>query len=151
PAEAIPTWQRLGATFGSDTNAETSPTHTVFKLDLPNVDAGKLAESMKLLSGMVRSPVLSDANVQAEVPIVLAEKRERGGPAERAGNASREVLFAGQRLATRSPIGTEATLGAATGASVSAFYRRWYRPENTVVVAAGDIDPQQLAAEIEAW
>ena len=24
PAEAIPTWQRLGATFGSDTNAETS-------------------------------------------------------------------------------------------------------------------------------
>ncbi|MBN91815.1 MAG: peptidase M16, partial [Erythrobacteraceae bacterium] len=83
PAEAIPTWQRLGATFGSDTNAETSPTHTVFKLDLPNVDAGKLAESMKLLSGMVRSPVLSDANVQAEVPIVLAEKRERGGPAER--------------------------------------------------------------------
>ena len=39
----------------------------------------------------------------------------------------------------------------ATGASVSAFYRRWYRPENTVVVAAGDIAPQQLAAEIEAW
>ncbi|OYZ42843.1 MAG: hypothetical protein B7Y31_04785, partial [Novosphingobium sp. 16-62-11] len=26
--ETIPTWQRLGATFGSDTNAETSPTQT---------------------------------------------------------------------------------------------------------------------------
>lgn len=32
--EAIPTWQRLGATFGSDTNAETSPTQTVYKLDI---------------------------------------------------------------------------------------------------------------------
>ena len=151
PAEAIPTWQRLGATFGSDTNAETSPTQTVYKLDLPNVDEAKLAESMKLLSGMVRSPVLSDANVKAEVPIVLAEKRERGGAAERAGNASREVLFAGQRLATRTPIGTEQTLNAATGASVSSFYKRWYRPENTVVVVAGDMDPMQLAAEVEKW
>ncbi len=151
PAEAIPTWQRLGATFGSDTNAETSPTHTVYKLDLPNVNEAKLAESMKLLSGMVRSPVLSDANVKAEVPIVLAEKRERGGPGERAGNASREVLFSGQRLATRTPIGTEETLGAATGDSVSAFYKRWYRPENAVIVAAGDMNPLQLAAEIEKW
>ena len=151
PAEAIPTWQRLGATFGSDTNAETSPTHTVYKLDLPNVNEAKLAESMKLLSGMVRSPVLSDANVKAEVPIVMAEKRERGGPGERAGNASREVLFSGQRLATRTPIGTEETLGAATGDSVSAFYKRWYRPENAVIVAAGDMDPLQLAAEIEKW
>jgi hypothetical protein len=34
--EAIPTWQRLGATLGSDTNAETSSTATVFKIDLPN-------------------------------------------------------------------------------------------------------------------
>jgi len=149
--EAIPTWQRLGATFGSDTNAHTSPTETVFKLDLPNTDAVKLSESMRLLSGMVRSPVLSDANVRAEVPIVLAEKRERGGAAERAGNASREVLFAGQRLANRIPIGTEETLRAATGDSVSGFYKRWYRPENAVVVAAGDMDPMQLAAEIEKW
>ena len=37
--QAIPTWQRLGATFGSDTNAETSPTHTVFKLDCRNTAA----------------------------------------------------------------------------------------------------------------
>ncbi|MEC8178332.1 MAG: insulinase family protein, partial [Pseudomonadota bacterium] len=33
--ETIPTWQRLGATFGNDTNAVTSPTQTVYQLDLP--------------------------------------------------------------------------------------------------------------------
>ena len=147
--EAIPTWQRLGATFGSDTNAHTSPTETVFKLDLPNIDEPKLAESMKLLAGMVREPVLNDANVKAEVPIVLAEKRERGGPSERAGNETRGILFAGQKLADRVPIGTEETLLAATGASVGAFHKRWYRPENVVVVGVGDMDPMQLAAEIE--
>ena len=33
--EAKRLWQRLGATFGSDTNATTSPTQTIYKLDLP--------------------------------------------------------------------------------------------------------------------
>ncbi len=151
PAQAIPTWQRLGATFGSDTNAETSPTHTVFKLDLPGVNPAKLDESMKLLSGMVREPKLSNRNVRAEVPIVLAEKRENGGPGERTADLTRQTLFAGQPLATRSPIGTEGTLTAANGRSVSGFYTRWYRPENTVISVVGDMDPILLAAQVEKW
>ena len=150
-AEAIPTWQRLGATFGSDTNAETSPTHTVFKLDLPSADPAKLRESMRLLSGMVRAPVLSNENVNAEVPIVLAEKRERGGPGERVSEQSMKTLFAGQRLAERITIGTEDSLKAATGASVQAFYDRWYRPENTVISVVGDMDPAVFASAIEEY
>lgn len=150
-AQAIPTWQRLGATFGSDTNAETSPTHTAYKLDLPGITPAKLDESMKLLSGMIREPVLSNGNVKAERPIILAEKRENGGPAERTADATRETLFAGQLLANRSPIGTEATLTAATGRSVTAFYERWYRPENTVISVVGDVDPMVLAAQVEKW
>ena len=151
PAEAIPTWQRLGATFGSDTNAETSPTHTVYKLDLPGVTPQKLEESFKLISGMIREPVLSQRNVDAEIPIVLAEKRERGGAAQRVAEGSRKILYAGQRLATRLPIGTEATLTGATAETVQGFYNRWYRPENTVIVVAGDVDPMILAALTEKW
>jgi len=149
--EAIATWQRLGATFGSDTNAETSPTHTVLKLDLPGVTPSSLDESFRLISGMIREPALSDANLVADVPIVLAEKRERGGAAQRTAEASRQTLFAGQRLAERAPIGTVETLQGATAESVRAFYERWYRPENTVIVAAGDIDPVRLAELIEQY
>jgi hypothetical protein len=106
---------------------------------------------MKLLSGMIREPVLSNRNVKAELPIVLAEKRENGGPGERTADKTRETLFAGQLLANRSPIGTDATLNAATGRSVAGFYNRWYRPENTVISVVGDMDPQLLAAQIEKW
>ncbi len=151
PAEAIPTWQRLGATFGSDTNAETSPTHTVFKLDLPNVSPQKLDESMKLLSGMIKAPVLSDANVRTEVPIVLAEKRERGGVGERVSEQTMQTLFAGQRLAERITIGTEDSLLAADGQSVRTFYNRWYRPQNTVISVVGDLDPVLFAAVLEKY
>jgi zinc protease len=150
-AEAISAWQRLGATFGSDANAETSATHTAYKLDIPNIDDPKLSESFKLLSGMIREPVLNDANVAAERPIVLAEKRERGGAGQRMGDLTRQTFFAGQRLATRSPIGTDETLRAANGKDVKAFYDRWYRPENTVIVVAGDADPMVLAGLVEQW
>ncbi|OZA90665.1 MAG: peptidase M16, partial [Erythrobacter sp. 34-65-8] len=148
---AIPTWQRLGATFGSDTNAETSPTHTVYKLDLPSVSRTELEESFKLLSGMMREPVLSAENLAAEVPIVLAEKRERGGPATRVMEKTRATLFAGQRLANRLPIGTEETLSGATAEAMQAFHSRWYRPENTVISVAGDFDPVLFASLIEKY
>jgi zinc protease len=149
--EAIPHFQRWGASLGNDTNAITSPTHTVYKLDLPNADAAKLEESIRLLSGMIREPALSTSNLRAEVPIVLAERRERNGPERRIIEATNEVYFAGQRLANRFPIGTVETLQAATARSVQAFHHRWYRPENTVIVIAGDADPARLAALVEQY
>lgn len=150
-AEAIAAWQRLGATFGADANAETSPTHTAYKLDIPDIGPEKLTESFKLLSGMVREPVLSDENVAAELPIVLAEKRERGGAALRVSDLTRRTFFAGQRLSVRNPIGTDETLIAANGSKVRAFYDRWYRPEKTVIVVSGDADPMVLAGLVEQW
>ncbi|MEM6475094.1 MAG: insulinase family protein [Pseudomonadota bacterium] len=150
-AEAIAAWQRLGATFGSDANAETSPTHTAYKLDIPDIDPAKLDESFKLLSGMIKAPVLSDENVAAELPIVLAEKRERGGAEGRVGDLTRRTFFAGQRLSERNPIGTVETLNAANGANVQAFYDRWYRPDKTVVVVAGDAPTDVLAGLVEKY
>ncbi|MBS0480560.1 MAG: insulinase family protein [Proteobacteria bacterium] len=149
--EAIPAFQRLGATFGSDTNAETSPVSTTFKLDLPGATAASLDESFRLLSGMMIAPTLSEANVRTDVPIVLAEKRERGGMAERLTYATQQTLFAGQMLAARPVIGTTETLQAANQASVRAFHARWYRPENAVIVVSGDADPAQLAALVRKY
>lgn len=149
--QAIPTWQRLGATFGSDTNAETTPTQTVFKLDLPNSTPASVEQSFRLLSGMIREPALTQANIDTEVPIVLAEKRERGGASQRVSEATRSVFFAGQPLSERNPIGTVETLRGASQDAVRAFHTRWYRPENVVIVAAGDADPEMLAAQIEKW
>ena len=78
--QAIERWRELGTTIGADTGAFTSPTQTVFNVDVPDVDQAKLGEVFKLLSGMVTGPVLNDANVQTELPIVLAERRERQLP-----------------------------------------------------------------------
>lgn len=148
---AIPHFQRLGASLGNDTNAQTTPTQTVYQLDLPNATAATLEESIRLFASMIQEPTLSQANVDTEVPIVLAERRERNGPDRRIAEATREVFFAGQRLAERSPIGTVKTLQDATSRSVREFHRRWYRPERATVVVVGDADPVRLAALVEHY
>jgi len=149
--EAIPAWQKMGATFGSDTNAETSPIGTTFKLDLPNSTEASISEAFRLLSGMIAAPTLSEKNVRTDVPIVLAEMRERGGKTERVFDQTQQTLFAGQLLGSRPVIGSEDVLKAATQDSVRAFHSRWYRPENCVIIAVGDIDPAALAADIKQW
>ena len=149
--EAIPAWQRLGATFGSDTNAETSPTQTVYKLDVPDISPAKLDETFRLLSGMIIAPIFTPQGVRTEVPIVLAEMRERTGPQSRIVDSTRALFFDGQPLAARSPIGTKETLNAATPEKVKAFHDAWYRPDNAVVVVAGDAEPAEMVARIKTW
>ncbi|MDQ2878107.1 MAG: insulinase family protein, partial [Pseudomonadota bacterium] len=148
--EAKRVWQRMGTTFGSDTNAQTTFTQTVFKLDLPSATPAGLDESMKILAGMVEKPNITTQAIAAERPAVLAERREGLGPQQRFGEAVFGTLFAGQPLADRQPIGKLETLDAATAASVQAFHDRWYRPERAVIVVSGDMDPavfEQLVAK----
>ena len=142
-------WQRLGVSFGSDSNAQTTPTQTTYKLDLPNATAAKLDESMKLVAGMMRAPAITESALNAERLIVLAELREANGAQMEFGNALREHIFQGQRLAERSTIGTPETVMAATAPALRAFHARWYRPEKTVVVIAGDADPADLEALVK--
>ncbi|MGE4321693.1 MAG: M16 family metallopeptidase [Sphingobium sp.] len=148
-------WQRLGVTFGSDSNAQTTPTGTTYALDLPQAERATLGESLKILAGMMTDPNIVDSAVDAERAVVLAERRESDGPQMRIADASRLHFFAGQPLADRSPIGTVATLNAATAARMEAFHRRWYRPENAVISIAGDMDPlvaEQLIKEnFSSW
>lgn len=153
--EAKRVWQRLGTTFGSDTNAQTTPTGTTYKLDLPGATSDSLDTSLKILSGMMALPNITEQALGAERPVVLAEQREQPGPQVRFGDATRSLFFAGQPLADRSPIGSIKTLEAATASAVKAFHDRWYRPERAVVIISGDLDPalfeQLIAKNFAGW
>jgi zinc protease len=139
--EAIRTWQRLGATFGSDTNASTTATQTIYKLDLPSATLQGTDDSVKILSGMMAAPTITAAAVDSERRTVLAELRERSGPQQRLLDAASKLFYAKQKLGEGSTIGDITSLEAATAASLRAFRDRYYRPDKTLVVIAGDADP----------
>ena len=69
--EAKRIWQRLGATFGSDSNASTTPTQTVYQLDLPGATEAGLDESLKILAGMMAAPSITAQSLGAERPLSL--------------------------------------------------------------------------------
>lgn len=147
--EAKRLFQRLGATFGSDTNAATTPTQTIYKLDLPSATTDKLKQAIKVLSGMMSAPVIGATQVDAERRTVLAEMREGAGPGQRVGDATRETFFTGQPLGKQSPIGTMASLQTATPQGLQGFHDRWYRPEKALIVISGDGDPKMFEALIK--
>lgn len=139
-------WQRLGVTFGSDSNAQTTPTGTTYALDLPDATAQGLSESMKILAGMMTAPNIVPAAVNAERAVVLAEMREGTSGASKVGDANRAFFFAGQPMGDHAPIGTVESLDAATAPTLKAFHDRWYRPANAVISISGDIDPKAMQA-----
>ncbi|MDZ7931597.1 MAG: insulinase family protein [Rhodococcus sp. (in: high G+C Gram-positive bacteria)] len=58
------------------------------------------------------------------------------------------VIFRGTNFSHHSPIGTEATLSSFQRDNFLNYYRRCYRPDQMIVVAAGDFDATALASVI---
>ena len=149
------TWQELGASFGSDSNARTGPSETVYQLNLPHADRAPLDTSLAVLAEMMSRARFEPAAVESERPVVLAEKGRRPELTQRIVDLSQRLFYAGLRYAERDTIGTDETLNAATAEGLKAFYRRWYRPDRTTIVMVGDADPEMLETLIRthfgAW
>lgn len=146
--EARHIWQTLGASFGSDTNASTSPIRTVYQLDLPDADMAEVDQSLHVIAEMMDVATFDPALLEAERKVVLAEKGRRPELTNRYIETSWPLLYAGLKIADRDTIGTDATLRASTAEGLRAFYERWYRPDRATVVVVGDADPAQLEALI---
>jgi zinc protease len=141
-------WQQLGASFGSDSNARTDATNTVYVLNLPHATREPLDTSLAVLAEMMARARIDPAALAGERPVVLAEKGRRPELAQRLLELSQRMIYAGLTYARRDTIGTDETLNGATAEGLRAFYRRWYRPERTTVVLVGDADPDMMEALI---
>lgn len=141
-------WQQLGASFGSDSNARTDATETVYQLNLPRASREALDTSLAVLAEMMDRARFEPEAVEAERAVILAEKRRRSELSTLQREAMQRLFYAGLKLGERDTIGTDATLNAATPEGLEAFYRRWYRPERTIVVMVGDADEAVMEALI---
>ncbi|HEX8261459.1 MAG TPA: pitrilysin family protein, partial [Allosphingosinicella sp.] len=142
--EVRETWQRLGASFGSDTNASTEPTQTVYMLDLPRADRDSLDTSLRLLADMADTAAFDPKILDMERGVVLSEYGRRTELAVKLRELMMPLFFGGLKFAERDTIGTEATLKGATAEGLKAFYERWYRPDRATLVMVGDADPKLM-------
>ena len=143
--EGVRVWQRLGANFGSDTNAFTTLLATTYALDLPRADAASYNQALSVLSEMLASATVDPKLLATERTVVIAERAQRIPPLVRKMRAvTQPLFFAGTKAAVRDIAGTDATLDAASATALHAYYKQWYRPSRAVVVVVGDADPDLL-------
>ncbi|PWE29392.1 peptidase M16 [Maritimibacter sp. 55A14] len=134
------------ANGGSD-NAFTSYDYTGY---FQRVAADRLGLMMRMEADRMRDLVLTEEDAATELNVIIEERNQRveNNPG---------ALFSEQRMAAaylnhpygRPVIGWRHEMESLTREDALAFYRRYYAPNNAILVVAGDVDPAEVQALAE--
>ncbi len=147
--EMVKRLERLGLAFGPDTNAITGFDSTTYLLELPVADTERVDTALFLMRE-VASEILFDPDaIQRERGVILGERRSRDGYQLHQLIDRLDHIMPAASYSRRLPIGTPKVLIGAKAETMRNLYRRYYRPENAVLVFVGDIDPDVIEAKIK--
>jgi len=130
--------------LGAYTNAMTWTDYTAYTIEAP---ADQLAAIMALEAERMTDLNITDAEFEREIRVVMEERRQSSDD-DPAGQLY-ENLYASAFHASpqRWPIiGWMSDLQTMQADDVRQWYRQWYRPENAVLVVAGDVKPDVVFA-----
>ena len=150
PGTLVEYFQRLGMSFGGDTNAYTSFDRTAYKIALPNTRPATVADGLQVFADMAGGLLLRPNMIAKERPIILSEKRTRDSIDYRQFVASFEFLLGDSLFPARLPIGLQPVIEQATRDRFVDYYNAWYRPERMAVIVVGEVDPAAVERQIAA-
>ncbi|MEO7412224.1 MAG: insulinase family protein [Opitutaceae bacterium] len=137
-------FQRMGMSFGGDTNASTNFDHTVYLLELPKSDEPTLAEGLRVFSDYANGLLLPAAEIDKERGVILSEKRVRDSVGFRTFVAQFDFTLGNTRFPKRIPIGATEVIEKAPRERFVDFWNTWYRPDRMAVIIVGDVDPSAV-------
>ena len=150
PGTLVEFFQRMGMSFGGDTNASTNFDRTLYLLELPRTDEATIAEGLRVFADYSGGLLLSDHEINKERGIILSEKRTRDNVAFRTFVEQFNFMLGDTRLPRRIPIGLPEVIAQAPRDRFTEFWNTWYRPDRLVVVAVGDFDATVVEKQITA-
>lgn len=131
---------------GGDMDAFTTKEYTAFSIRLLAED---LPLGVRVLGAIMTDPAFRPDEVDAERQVILDEVRMHADePADLAGEQYMTALFPGHPLG-RDVLGAPASVSSIGPGEIRSFFDLHYRTGNMVVSAAGDVDHERLAAEID--
>lgn len=148
--EMVKMLERLGLSFGADTNASTGYTQTQYKLDLPKSDPRLIERALFLMRETARELSFNPAAVDRERGIILSERRERENFGFQSARAANNLFYPNTYYSTRYPIGTVDVIETAPAARMMALYRKYYRPDRIKIIVVGPVDPVAIERELVA-
>lgn len=141
--------QSAGVRFGSDLNAYTGFEQTVYQLPIPSDDSELLQNGLQVLRDWAQDALLEDDEIDKERGVVLEEMSGRRGAMQRMQDQYLPMIFNGSRYADRLPIGTKEVISNFDYQTLRDFHERWYRPDLQSLIVVGDIDVEEMEAQIK--
>jgi zinc protease len=146
--ELVKKLERLGLAFGPDTNAETWPDKTIYKLDLPNTKPETVDVALLMMREIGSELTLSTEAIDRERGILLTEDAERNTPDKRRSTDLLASAFPGSRLAAQLQVDRSKAIKSVTPEQIRSFYRGYYRPERATLIMVGDFDVAAMERDI---
>ncbi len=130
---------------GGHINAWTSHDQTVYHVVMP---ASAWKTGLDVLSDAVCHSLFDPEELSREIEVVVEEiNRAEDSPSRIAWRQMFAQLFAGHPYALP-VLGTIESVRSMTSERMKAFWGKHYVAKNTTVVAAGDLDPAEVAVEV---
>ena len=141
-------FSRVVAELGGEENAFTSNDYTAY---FQRVAKEHLGTVMDFEADRMRGLVLTDTMVASERDVVLEERRMRvdSVPASQLGEAMMAALFVNHPYGAPI-IGWNSEIEQLDREHALAFYRRFYAPNNAILVVGGDVTSEEVRALAEA-
>jgi zinc protease len=135
-------FSKIVARNGGQENAFTSKDYTAYH---QTIAVDHLELLMEMEADRMTNLVITPQEVEPERLVVLEERRSRveNNPSSILGEHSNAALFLSHPY--RNPvIGWKHNIESLSIERILAFYKRWYTPNNAILVVAGDITAAQL-------
>jgi zinc protease len=140
---------RLTEDVGGSNNAYTHPDRTVYYEVIPS---NYLQTLLWAEADRMGALTVDDANFKSERDVVKEEYRFRVlAPSYGRFNNSLSKDSYAVHPYKRPGIGSIENLDASTLADVQAFHSTYYRPDNAVLIVAGDLDPKQFDTWVDRY
>jgi len=134
------------AQLGGENNAQTEQDITQY---FETVSAQDLEIALRVDAACMRAVTDSQAEWSQERGAIEQEvASDLSDPTYEFEMRAKQDLFAGTPYA-HDALGTKASFDLTGAAMLKAFYRRWYAPNNAILVITGNVDPQKTLAMVE--
>jgi zinc protease len=132
------------ATIGGQENAFTSSDYTGY---FQRVERSRLKEMMEFEADRMTGLVLTDEVVLPERDVVLEEQNQRvaNNPGAKLGEEVQAALYLNHPYG-RPVIGWRPEIEKLNRADALDFYRKYYTPNNAILVVAGDVTAEEVKA-----
>lgn len=137
----------ISAELGGEINADTRPTVTQYHMTVP---ADDLEVALRIEASRMRSVKDDEADWERERGAIEQEiSQDDSNPLNVFYRSLEATAYEGTPYG-QDGLGTRASFDKTTASMLRDFYRKWYGPNNAILVIAGDVDPSKAMVQVRA-